>query len=232
MILLVDDDPTSLRLLEMTLRREHRWVVAVTGAREALDLMKSDPGVDLVIADIRMPDMTGLEFLEQIRRIPALRWTPVIMCTSAGDSETVREAVHQGARDYILKPIRPDVVLTKVENILGATTSVMEPRAMTMERLRLTEPQYRALAKTTLEQLDTIARELWIAWTGGAIDQVEAIAERAAEPAILFKAESYLTALESFRTAVREPGSPTTVRLGETLTAFRTALARVSRPPI
>lgn len=229
MILLVDDDPTSLRLLEMTLRREGHRVTSCRSPREALRQLVGGPRVDLVIADINMPEMSGLAFIAEIRSNPDLRGTPVMMCSSASDPATVRGAIDAGARDYIVKPIVPDVVVAKVDGVLAASDRVVEPRLRTMERLRLTEPQYRMLAMTTLARLDELRPELRLAIAQSRLDDVARIAGRAAEPAAIFHARCFLDALDACRAGADANRLVASQRLADELALFRATLARLSR---
>ncbi|MBN1614870.1 MAG: sigma-54-dependent Fis family transcriptional regulator, partial [Deltaproteobacteria bacterium] len=113
-ILVVDDDPVACELLQETLCRSGHEVDAYTSARKALD---GDPSrYDLLISDIRMPDMDGLTFLREVHE----RWPeiPVILVTAYGSLETTMEALRWGAWDYISKPFSPEAIRNMVRKVL------------------------------------------------------------------------------------------------------------------
>ncbi|ERN07282.1 two-component response regulator ORR24 [Amborella trichopoda] len=107
-VLAVDDDPTCLKLLEGLLRR-CEYKVTITGhAITALKLLREKKGeFDLVISDVHMPDMDGFKLLELVKMEMNL---PVIMVSVNGDTNAVMKGINCGARDYLLKPVRFEVL--------------------------------------------------------------------------------------------------------------------------
>jgi CheY-like chemotaxis protein len=95
MILIVDNEPSALVLLEMVLRRDTYVIRKASSGKEALRMLdrESEERCNLVIADIGMPEMDGRELLSRMRANPRLATIPVIMCTSAGDRATVVEMI-------------------------------------------------------------------------------------------------------------------------------------------
>jgi DNA-binding NtrC family response regulator len=113
-IVVIDDDAVAGEFLQEALRRAGYEVDAFTAARDALagDLSR----YDLLLSDIRMPDIDGLSFLRQVHeRWPAL---PVILMTAFGSLETTMEALRLGAWDYISKPFSPEAIRTMVRKVL------------------------------------------------------------------------------------------------------------------
>jgi DNA-binding NtrC family response regulator len=113
-ILVIDDDEVACELLQETLQRAGHEVVtrlsAEAALREALDAF------DLLISDIRMPGMDGLEFLRRVHeQLPDL---PVILMTAYGSLETTMEALRIGAWDYISKPFPPEAIRAMVQKII------------------------------------------------------------------------------------------------------------------
>jgi two-component system, NtrC family, response regulator AtoC len=100
-ILVVEDEPKMLRLLELNLSGEGYSVQSATDAESALKLLRQEK-IDLVLTDLRLPGMDGLEFLQAVKRANA--HLPVIMMTAYGTVETAVEAMKAGASDYVLKP--------------------------------------------------------------------------------------------------------------------------------
>ncbi|GAB4828170.1 hypothetical protein Ancab_035087 [Ancistrocladus abbreviatus] len=103
-VLVVDDDPTCLKLME-TLLDKCKYNVTVTNqAVKALNMLRENKGkFDLVISDVHMPDMDGFKLLEHVGLEMDL---PVIMLSANGDPKLVMEGVRHGAVDYLLKPVR------------------------------------------------------------------------------------------------------------------------------
>ena len=100
-ILIVEDEPKMLRLLELNLREEGYTTYSASNAETALNLLRQEK-VDLVVTDLRLPGMDGLEFLQAAKRVNAA--LPVIVMTAYGTVETAVEAMKAGASDYVLKP--------------------------------------------------------------------------------------------------------------------------------
>ena len=110
-ILIVDDDVDALELMEELFESKGYDPFTATNGIEALNLVR-DEDPDMVISDIRMPDMDGMQLLEELsKRHPQI---PVIMVTAHGTIEAAVEAIKMGAKDYILKPLRLDEILAKV----------------------------------------------------------------------------------------------------------------------
>ncbi|MBU2054167.1 MAG: sigma-54 dependent transcriptional regulator [Proteobacteria bacterium] len=113
-ILVIDDDEVACEFLQEALLRVGYEVDVFTSAREALkeDLAR----YDMLLSDIRMPDIDGLEFLRRVHeKWPAL---PVILMTAFGSLETTMEALRLGAWDYISKPFPPEAIRAMVQKVL------------------------------------------------------------------------------------------------------------------
>ena len=100
-ILIVEDEPKMLRLLELNLADEGYAVRAVGDAEQGLKVLGRDK-IDLVLSDVKLPGMSGLEFLQAVKRSNAA--IPVVMMTAYGRVESAVEAMKAGASDYVLKP--------------------------------------------------------------------------------------------------------------------------------
>ena len=117
-ILLVDDAAFMRKMIKDTLTKNGYTEVfeAVDGA-DAVEKF-SEIGPDLVVMDITMPNMDGLEALKAIRAKDGS--ANVVMCSAMGQESMVMDAVRSGAKDFIVKPFKPDRVLKTVTSILGA----------------------------------------------------------------------------------------------------------------
>ncbi len=116
-ILLVDDAAFMRMMLKDTLTKNGYTDIyeAVDGA-DAVEKFK-EIGPDLVVMDITMPNMDGLEALKAIRALNGS--ANVVMCSAMGQESMVMDAVRSGAKDFIVKPFKPDRVLKTVNSILG-----------------------------------------------------------------------------------------------------------------
>src|SRR5262245_32251409 len=102
-ILVVDDEESIREFFEIMLKREGYEVVTASNGREALEKLKKAK-VDLILSDIQMPEMSGLELLAAVKELdPEL---VVIMITAFGSTETAVEAMKLGAYDYVQKPFK------------------------------------------------------------------------------------------------------------------------------
>ncbi len=117
-ILLVDDDRSLREFLEIFLVKEGHIVLPAANAAEALKLLDDRLDIQVVISDIRMPDMSGIELL---KRIKAQRQElPVVLITAFASMDTAISAMREGAWDYLAKPFRLDEVRRVLQNVLGS----------------------------------------------------------------------------------------------------------------
>ena len=122
-ILVVDDEPEIAESLSGFLfRKEGYHVDVVSDGREAIRFLQSTVGTDketdLVLLDMRMPGMSGLDVLDWIRGHPDLQYTRVVLLTAATGSQDKVEALSAGADDYITKPYYMQELLARVKTIL------------------------------------------------------------------------------------------------------------------
>jgi two-component system alkaline phosphatase synthesis response regulator PhoP len=117
-ILIVDDDPAIRRLLSHSLELEGYLVATASDGEEALDqLPVADP--DVVVLDIMMPRMNGLDVLERIRRDPNTADLPVILLTAKAAKEDVWEGWQRGVDYYMTKPFDVEELLRFIEYVLS-----------------------------------------------------------------------------------------------------------------
>jgi putative two-component system response regulator len=112
-ILIVDDMPENLGVLFELLRPTYRVRGAISGA-EALRVAADEPKPDLILLDVVMPDMDGYDLFRRLRAEPATADIPVIFVTSMDHMEEEMRGLEAGAVDYIIKPLRPPVVMARI----------------------------------------------------------------------------------------------------------------------
>ncbi|MDD0813932.1 two-component system response regulator [Curvibacter sp. HBC28] len=116
-VLVVDDMPDNLTVLGELLQADYR-VRAANSGPAALRLAASEPQPDLILLDVMMPGMDGLEVLRQLQADPALRHIPVLFVTAMDDTADEAHGLALGALDYITKPLRPAIVKARVKTQL------------------------------------------------------------------------------------------------------------------
>ena len=115
-ILIVDDSATDRQFLLETLSRQgYQCVFAETG-EEALQKARSE-SPDLILMDVVMPGTSGFQATRTISRDEATKHIPVILCTSKNQSTDKIWGLRQGARDYVLKPVNPEELVSKIRAI-------------------------------------------------------------------------------------------------------------------
>ncbi|ANC53798.1 MAG: DNA-binding NtrC family response regulator [Brevundimonas sp.] len=129
-ILVVDDDPTQRRLIQAVLERDGNAVVHAASGGEAIDRMTRGGGADLILLDMVMPEMSGLECLAELRSAGINE--PVIVLTANGGIDMVVKAMQAGAQDFFVKPVGPERLLVGVRN-------AMQMKRLTAEVGRLTK---------------------------------------------------------------------------------------------
>ncbi len=122
-ILVVDDEPKMRRVLEIMLEKIGYGVYSAANGVEALEIFAHD-AIDLIITDLRMPEMDGVELLAKIRSKNAD--LPVIVITAHGTVETAVTAMRHGASDYLLRPFDIDVLELAIERALGSAEIARE----------------------------------------------------------------------------------------------------------
>ena len=129
-VLVVDDEESIREFLEIMLRKEGYEVTCAEDGQKALDLIKKK-SIDLVISDLQMPNMTGIELLRHVRdQYPEMLF---MMITAFGTTETAVEAMKLGAYDYITKPFKIDEVRINIANALRSRNLEVENRTLKKE---------------------------------------------------------------------------------------------------
>lgn len=157
-ILFVDDDPDLQASLSLILRNGgYPDVLCAASVREAFDILginrrRPTSSVDLVLLDISLPDMDGIEACRRIKEFPEFHGLPVIMCTANTDSETVRAAFNAGAMDYVKKPLDRVELSARLRSALNLKLEFDRRRARENELTELMD----ALRKSN-EHLDRLS---------------------------------------------------------------------------
>ncbi|MEM7482357.1 MAG: protein kinase [Acidobacteriota bacterium] len=124
-LLVVDDEEMNRDLLSRRLERKGYRVAVAKGGQEALDAVAAQD-IDLILLDIMMPGIDGIEVLKRLRQSHSQTQLPIIMATAKGDSEDVVQALELGANDYVVKPLDFPIVLARVQAQLRTKDSASQ----------------------------------------------------------------------------------------------------------
>ena len=116
-VLIVDDEPDILEFINYNLKREGFKVYQASNGREAIEIAQQHLP-DLILLDIMLPDMDGIETCEEIRKIPALHPTTIAFLTARGEDYSQIAGFEAGGDDYITKPIKPKVLISRIKALL------------------------------------------------------------------------------------------------------------------
>ncbi|MEX2584413.1 MAG: response regulator [Gemmatimonadota bacterium] len=118
-ILVADDEPHIGRIIQLKLERAPYEVTLVSDGREAMERLTGEQPVDLVLLDIMMPYLSGLDVLQELRQLPHRRETPVIILTAKGQDADRERAFELGAVDFLTKPFSPNKLLARINEIFA-----------------------------------------------------------------------------------------------------------------
>lgn len=144
-ILIVEDNPISSKMLELNLQKKGYFTHVVSSGKEALEYLSDNFGVQLVIADILMPEMDGLELLRELKNSDDLKDIPVIMCSSKKDAGTVKKAAELGCRHYLVKPVNTRDFLEKVGRLIKEDEPILRSKTKVRVKLSLDPDVYKEL---------------------------------------------------------------------------------------
>jgi DNA-binding NtrC family response regulator len=137
-ILAVDDEPDMLKLLGMIIREKTPYeIITTNNPLEALERARQD-GFSLVIADLKMPGLDGMELLETIKQVD--EDIPVIIVTAYGTMESAVETMEKGGFDFITKPFKKEQILYTIDKALKWRRLVLENKSL-KKRLEIYEGQ-------------------------------------------------------------------------------------------
>jgi len=117
-ILTVDDTASMRQMISFTLHSVGHEVIQASDGQEALKVIEGKK-VDLVIADINMPNMDGITLLKSLRALADYKFTPILMLTTESQETKRQQGKVAGATGWIVKPFNPEQLLTVVKKVLG-----------------------------------------------------------------------------------------------------------------
>jgi two-component system chemotaxis response regulator CheY len=116
-ILVVDDSASVRQVVGLTLRGAGYDVVEGVDGRDALTKLDGRK-IHLIVSDVNMPNMDGITFVREVRKLPAYKFTPIMMLTTESDEAKKREGQAAGARAWVVKPFQPPQMLAAVSKLV------------------------------------------------------------------------------------------------------------------
>lgn len=155
-ILIIEDEKDIIELVEYNLEREGYHVAAAKSGEEALNLLKTEKP-DLVILDLMLPGMDGLEICRIIKQDPKGMNVPIIMLTAKSEEADVVIGLQMGADDYVTKPFSPKVLLARVKALLRRISEKgQSDEVRTIGDLKIDMPKHKVTFKGKVIDLTTI----------------------------------------------------------------------------
>lgn len=142
LILIVDDEPDIVEILRYNLEKEGYQTVSAGNGLDAVAKAKQYYP-DLILLDVMLPDMDGIQTCETIRAIPELNKTIIAFLTARGEEYSEIAGFNAGADDYITKPIRPKVLISRIQSLLKrAKPKEMEPEVLVYNEIILNRDKF------------------------------------------------------------------------------------------
>jgi two-component system chemotaxis response regulator CheY len=116
-IMVIDDSDTLRQVVSVTLQKSGYETIDAADGKEALAKLTGRK-IHLIICDVYMPNMDGITFLKELRKIPEYKFTPVLMLTTESQEKKKMEGKAAGARAWIVKPFKPEQILSAVEKLV------------------------------------------------------------------------------------------------------------------
>lgn len=140
-ILVVDDEQDLLDLIEYNLKKEGFDVLKAEDGQEGIEVAR-EHSPDLILLDIMMPKMDGLEAVEVIRDDDKLGRIPIIFLTARGDEKTEVEGLNKGGDDYITKPISTTKLISRIKAVLRRYEETEEPNRIDVHDISIDKDRY------------------------------------------------------------------------------------------
>lgn len=118
-IIMTADDSASVRqMVSFTLKQAGYEVVEAKDGQEALEKLRNNP-VNMLVTDLNMPNMDGIELIRKVRSEPQFKFMPIIMLTTESQAAKKQEGKAAGATGWIVKPFKPEQLLAVIKRVLG-----------------------------------------------------------------------------------------------------------------
>lgn len=202
-ILLVEDDVATRKLQKMILERSRYGTHEAENGRQALEVLHCTT-IDIIILDILMPEMTGIELLEQLKSDPSTARIPAILCTSVSEQDSVKQALALGISGYILKPIVARELLQKVIKAEKQVEPILEDPSRTVYRLGLSTSEFQELLFLMMDDAKDRLKEIGSQIEMGDLSEFDQFSRDLSNSAANFGARALQTAAAEANHYMRE----------------------------
>jgi len=154
-ILLVEDNPVNAMLLEHFLKKGGYQTIIAPNALVALTTLSNTQDVQLIITDLQMPEMNGMEFIAKVKGATAWKGLPIIVVSAQSDVQTVNRATGLACDAFLVKPIEKEQLLKKVAQLITNEPLVLQDRHGIMTNLGFAAEEYDRLFTAFVAQVGT-----------------------------------------------------------------------------
>lgn len=116
-IMIVDDSASMRQMVSFTLKKAGYDVVEAVNGKDGCDKIKQSK-VDLIVTDLNMPEMNGIDFIREVRLNPSYKFTPVLMLTTESQKDKIDEGKKVGCSGWIVKPFSPEHLLSTIQKMV------------------------------------------------------------------------------------------------------------------
>lgn len=117
-IMTVDDSASVRQMVKFTLQNEGFDVIEAVDGKDALEKVKGLEKLDLLVTDLNMPEMDGIELIREVRKLDSFRFMPILMLTSESQDNKKQEGKQAGATGWIVKPFKPEQLIAVIRRVL------------------------------------------------------------------------------------------------------------------
>ncbi|XVU28872.1 response regulator [Actinoplanes sp. CA-054009] len=118
-ILIVDDSASVRQVVSIALKGAGYEVITANDGKDALAKMSGGQRLHLIISDVNMPNMDGITFVAEAKKLPAYKFTPIIMLTTESQEDKKKQAQAAGAKAWVTKPFQPEQMLSAVSKLVA-----------------------------------------------------------------------------------------------------------------
>ncbi len=155
-ILVLDDNKNDLLMAKFVILRMGYNPILLEKPSQIIDALQLNE-ISLVILDIDMPGLSGIDILKKIKRVNSYKNIPIVMLTGHSDMENVKTAINTGAVDYIVKPIDPEIFETKVKKLIGHNDDLLKNNWIEFEVKKTKDTELRVYLSAQLHSIGELS---------------------------------------------------------------------------
>jgi len=198
-ILVVEDNPISSKILDINLQENGYEVVIANDAFEALTILETKKDISLIITDIMMPKMDGLQFILKIKQDQRFKKLPFIIASAMSNKKIVKKAIEMGCKHFIVKPVQSTQLIKLVKEILPNQRLILRDKHQTAAEMGLNIASYQKIANMFAQYLSKEIETLETELNEGKFKNLSIDLNQLRESATTLKTERLLDVLERVR---------------------------------